>query len=68
MLGYVLRIAIVAVLAGLASLKASIGDGLDAAEIVDVVQATIGAGAVYAGIGVVSNKVEPDINPGSSAD
>lgn len=59
--GYLLRIAIVAALAGLASLKASIGDGLSAEEWVDLVTATLGAGAAYAGIGAVSKTVEPDV-------
>lgn len=61
MLGYIVRISIVAALAGLASLKASIGDGLDSAEIVDVISATLAAGAAYAGIGAVSKTVEPDV-------
>jgi hypothetical protein len=58
---YAIRIGIVAALAGLASLKASIGDGLDSAEVVDVISATIAAGAAYAGIGAVSKTVEPTV-------
>lgn len=58
---YAIRIGIVAALAGLASLKASIGDGLDSAEVVDVISATIAAGAAYAGIGAVSKTVEPSV-------
>ncbi len=61
--GYVVRIGIVASLAGLASLKASIGDGLDAGEIVDVISATLAAGAAYAGIGAFSKTVEPTVGP-----
>lgn len=61
MLGYIVRISIVGALAGLASLKASIGDGLDSAEIVDVISATLAAGAAYAGIGAVSKTVEPEV-------
>lgn len=56
---YILRTCVVAVLAGLASLKAGIGDGLDNAEIVDVVSATLGAGAAYAGLGAFVPSVEP---------
>lgn len=59
--GYIIRIGIVGALAGLASLKASIGDGLDSAEVVDVISATIAAGAAYAGIGAVSKTVEPTV-------
>lgn len=61
MLGYAIRIGITALIAGLASLKASIGDGLDSAEIVDVISATLVAGAAYAGIGAASKTVEPDV-------
>lgn len=61
MWGYVIRICITAAIAGLASLKASIGDGLDNAEIVDVISATLVAGAAYAGIGAASKTVEPEI-------
>lgn len=61
MRGYIVRICVVAALAGLASLRASIGDGLDAAEWVDLAQATLGAGAAYAGIGAVSKTVEPEV-------
>ena len=61
MLGYIVRISIVAALAGLASLKASIGDGLDSSEVVDVISATLAAGAAYAGIGAVSKTVEPNV-------
>ena len=61
MVGYIVRISIVASLAGLASLKASIGDGLDSAEIVDIISATLAAGAAYAGIGAVSKTVEPEV-------
>lgn len=56
---YMLRIGIVAVLAGLGALKASVGDGLDTAEIVDVLSVTLGAGAAYAGIGAAVPAVEP---------
>lgn len=61
MRGYIIRVAVVAALAGLASLKASVGDGLDASEWVDLVYATLGAGAAYAGLGAVSKTVEPDV-------
>jgi hypothetical protein len=56
---YMLRISVVAVLAGLGALKASIGDGLDAAEVVDVIEVTLAAGAAYAGIGYAVPAVEP---------
>jgi len=56
---YLLRIVVVAALAGLATLKASIGNGLDSAEVVDVIYATLGGGAAYAGIGALVPSVEP---------
>jgi hypothetical protein len=59
--GYALRILVVAILAALASLKASIGDGLDAGETVDVVYAFVGAGAAYAGLGAASKTIEPTV-------
>lgn len=58
---YALRVSIMATLAGLGALKASIGDGLDAAEIVDIVEITLAAGAAYAGIGAAFKQVEPSI-------
>lgn len=61
MLGFVIRIAVVSALAGLGALKASIGDGLDAAEWVDLALVTLGAGAAYAGIGAASKTVEPEV-------
>jgi hypothetical protein len=61
MKGFAIRIAVVGVLALLAALKASIGDGLTAEEWVDVIGAPIIAGAAYAGIGAASKTVEPDI-------
>lgn len=59
--GYIIRIVVVASIAGLASLRASIGDGLDAQEVVDLVQAVVVAGAAYAGIGAISRTVEPGV-------
>lgn len=61
MTGYIVRIAIVSAIAGLGTLKASIGDGLDAAEWVDLALVTLGAAAAYAGIGAASKTVEPDV-------
>lgn len=61
MLGYLIRIAIVSGIAGLGTLKASIGDGLDAAEWVDLVLVTLTAAAAYAGIGYASKTVEPEV-------
>jgi hypothetical protein len=58
---YALRIAIVATLTGLGALRASITDGLDAAEIIDVIEVTLAAGATYAGLGAASRSVEPSI-------
>lgn len=58
---FALRIGVVAALAGLASLRASIPDGLDPAETVDVIEATLAAGAAYAGLGALSKSVEPSI-------
>lgn len=54
-----LRAGVVAAIAVLASLKASIGDGLDAQEWVDMVAAGIGSLAVYLGIGAAVPAVEP---------
>jgi hypothetical protein len=59
---YALRIVIVAALAGLAALRASVEGGLDASEIVNVAEATLGAGAAYAGIGALTGPVEPHIS------
>jgi hypothetical protein len=56
---YLLRTGLVAVLAGLATLKASVGNGVDSAEWVDIVYATLGAAMAYAGIGAVVPAVEP---------
>lgn len=56
---YFLRGVVVAVLAGLGALKASIGDGLDTQEWVDLVLVTLGAGAAYYGIGAAVPSVEP---------
>ena len=61
MLGYAIRIGFFALVAGLASLKASIGDGVDAGEWVDIISATVVAGGAYAGIGAASKTVEPTI-------
>lgn len=59
---FVLRTALVAVIAGLATLKGALGDGvLDTAEIVDVVENTLQAAAAYAGIGALIPQVEPSI-------
>ena len=56
---YLLRTGVVAMLAGLGALKASVGDGLDSEEWVDLLYVTIGAGAAYAGIGAIVPPVEP---------
>lgn len=58
---YVVRILVVSVLAGLASLRASIGDGIDSGEWVDLVTSMVAAGAAYAGIGAASKTVEPEV-------
>lgn len=56
---YLLRTALVAVLAGLATLKASIGDGMSDEEWVNLAYSTLLAGAAYAGIGAAVPAVEP---------
>lgn len=56
---FLLRTSVVAAIAVLATLKASVGDGLDAAEWVDIVYAGVGAAAAYAGIGAAVPQVEP---------
>lgn len=58
---FALRAVLVGVLASLAALKSSIGGGLDAAEVVDVISAFLGAAAAYAGIGAVVPQVEPSV-------
>lgn len=60
---FILRIVVTALLAGLASLKANITDGLTASEAVEVIYLTLAAGAAYAGIGAVT-PVEPFIGVG----
>jgi hypothetical protein len=60
-LGYIARICVVGAIAGLASLRASIGDGLDSQEWVDLVQAVVVAGAAYAGVGAISTTLEPGV-------
>jgi hypothetical protein len=59
---FALRLTVVAALAGLAALRAALGDGsFDSGEVVEVLEATLGAAAVYAGIGYASENVEPHI-------
>lgn len=57
---YVLRALLVAIIAALATLKASIGDGLDAGEVLDTVYAFVVAGAAYLGIGAAT-PLEPSV-------
>lgn len=56
---FTLRVGVVATLAGLATLRASIGDGIDAEEWVALAENTLAAGAAYAGIGAAFGAVEP---------
>ena len=56
---FLLRTCLVAVLAGLGALKASIGDGLSTGEWADLAYVTLGAGLAYAGIGAAVPEVEP---------
>lgn len=56
---YVLRAVVAAAIAALATLRASVGDGLDAQEWVDLVTNVVGALALYLGVGAVSGSVEP---------
>lgn len=65
---FALRIAIVAALAGLGALRASISDGLTAAEVVDVVEVTLAAGAAYVGLGAALPQVEPSIGKTASTE
>ena len=59
---FVLRVSLVAVIAGLATLKGALGDGiLETAETVDVIENTLQAAAAYAGIGALIPQVEPSI-------
>lgn len=54
-----LRATIVTAIAVLATLKASIGDGLDSQEWVDIISAGVVAFAAYLGIGAATEPVEP---------
>jgi hypothetical protein len=54
-----LRATLVAVIAVLASLKASIGDGLDSQEWVDIISAGVVAFAGYLGVGAAVPPIEP---------
>ena len=54
-----LRATIVAAIAVLATLKASIGDGLDSQEWVDLISAGVVSFAAYLGIGAAAGPVEP---------
>lgn len=58
---FLLRVGIVAAIAGLAVLKTVIGDGMSPEDYVDVLGTTLGAGAAYAGIGAISANVEPNV-------
>jgi hypothetical protein len=59
---FALRIVVVSVLAGLAALRAALGDGtLDVSEIVDVAEVTLAAGAAYAGLGAAIPAIEPHV-------
>ena len=51
---FVLRLVTVTVLAGLAALRLAITDGVTAEEVVTIAEATIGAAAVYTGIGLAT--------------
>lgn len=66
--GYVSRIGLVALIAGLASLKASIGDGLSSEEIINVIYTTVVGGAAYAGIGAASSTIEPTVGRQNSGE
>lgn len=57
---YVLRALLVATIAALATLKASVGGGVDASEVLDTVYAFVVAGAAYAGIGAAT-PLEPSV-------
>ena len=54
-----LRAGVVGVLALLATLRSSLGDGIDSAEWVDIIQNTIIAVGGYLGVGAAIPAVEP---------
>lgn len=56
---YVLRAVLVAAIALLASLKASLGDGIDTGEWIDAGTTTLGALGAYLGLGAAFGPVEP---------
>lgn len=56
---YVLRGVVVGLIAFFATLRASIGGGLDPQEWVDLASNTLGAVAAYFGIGAAFGSVEP---------
>lgn len=57
--GVVFRTLTVAAIAALATLRASVGDGIDNQEWVDLFSNTIVAVAAYLGVGAASPHVEP---------
>lgn len=63
------RAALAAILAVLAALKASIGDGLTSEELVDLVYAGLGAFAIWLGVGAIpGSPTEPFLNARGDVD
>ncbi len=58
---YLLRGGLAALLVALATLRASLGGGIDGGEWIDLVQNTVAAGAAYFGLGAAFGPVEPFI-------